>query len=208
MQLIESFLKGAGPACFLAIQGSCIRTALSIQKQRSVGDLSPLPFVILFTNCIVWSVYGLQVKDMTVLVPNAIGILSALFCSFIFDQNVDDKPVYLYIAAMAIVSLTFLVNTISVGKIGCVLAVLTCGSPLSTIKTVIKNKSTRSMPFPTSALFFLNALFWTLYGLQVSDSMIYGPNALGLGFASVQMSLFIMYGFTPNPSLSTKRELV
>ena len=76
MLLAEPIVKGlriAGPAFFLGMQGSSVRTALTIMAEKSVGPLSPFPFVSLLTNCVIWSYYGMLKQDMTVLIPNAIG---------------------------------------------------------------------------------------------------------------------------------------
>ena len=76
MLLAEPIVKGlriAGPAFFLGMQGSAVKTALTIMAEKSVGPLSPFPFVSLLTNCVIWSYYGMLKQDMTVLVPNAIG---------------------------------------------------------------------------------------------------------------------------------------
>lgn len=47
-----------------------MQTMYSIKASRSTGDLSPLPYISLFANCVVWSLYGLLNADMTVLLPN------------------------------------------------------------------------------------------------------------------------------------------
>ena len=41
--------------------------------------MSILPFLSLFTNCIVWTTYGLLANDMTVIAPNATGILTGMY---------------------------------------------------------------------------------------------------------------------------------
>ena len=76
MLLAEPIVKGlriAGPAFFLGMQGSAVKTAMTIMAEKSVGPLSPFPFVSLLTNCVIWGYYGMLKKDLTVMVPNAIG---------------------------------------------------------------------------------------------------------------------------------------
>ena len=41
------------------------------------------------------------------------------------------------------------------------------GAPLATLSTVIKDKSTASIPFGTSLACWLNALSWSAYGFLV-----------------------------------------
>ena len=72
-------------------------------------------------------------------------------------------------------------NADLLGTIGCALAVLLMGSPLATLSTVIREKSTASMPFGTSLMTWGNAISWSLYGLMiandpmVSDTMLLSP---------------------------------
>lgn len=46
---------------------------------------------------------------------------------------------------------------------------------------------------------WISSLCWTLYGyLKLNDPLVYVPNALGLLLASLQMLLFLIYGFSNN----------
>lgn len=198
-----SALRIAGPAFFLGMQGSSLNTARGILADKSVGVLSPLPFVSLFTNCIIWSYYGLLKGDPTVLVPNAIGVMSGLTCVAAYQRHSKTSPTGLYAVASAIVLLATMLATQGncnlIGSIGCGLAVVVMGSPLATLSTVIKSKSTAAMPFTTSFMGFCNSLSWSAYGLLVAkDVMIYGPNIVGLFLSSLQMLLFAMFGLPPD----------
>ena len=200
--MMNLILPSAGPCFFLAIQGSSIKTALEIQSGKaSTNVLSPIPFLSLFVNCVIWSLYGIRKKDMTVLVPNAIGVLSGLYCSSIFHNNSKEKPIHLYALCLITLFICLISSLSTVGYIGCAFAILTCGSPLATLRTVIKNKSTEAMPFLTSAMMFMNALSWWAYGFIVAkDPFIIVPNAVGLSLASIQMFFFILFGLPPNPN--------
>jgi len=200
---VVSGLRVAGPVCFLGMQGGSVLTARGILEDKSVGQLSPLPFVSLLTNCIIWSFYGLLRKDSTVLVPNAIGIVSGLGCVLAYQKHATSFPTTLYAGASLIVLvstlLAFVGNYNLIGSIGCGLAVVVMGSPLATLKTVIQSRSTAALPFPTSFMGFCNSLSWSAYGLLVAnDVMIYGPNLVGLFLSSIQMLLFAVFGLPPS----------
>jgi solute carrier family 50 (sugar transporter) len=200
---VVSGLRVAGPAFFLGMQGSSVLTARGILEDKSVGQLSPLPFVSLLTNCIIWSFYGLLRKDSTVLVPNAIGIVSGLGCVLAYQKHAPSFPTTLYAGASLIVLVSTLLASMGnynlIGSIGCGLAVIVMGSPLATLKTVIQSRSTAALPFPTSFMGFCNSLSWSAYGLLVAnDVMIYGPNLVGLFLSSIQMLLFAVFGLPPS----------
>jgi solute carrier family 50 protein (sugar transporter) len=199
-------LQFAGPMFFLSLQGSSVMTAKGIYKNRSSGDLSPLPFISLFTNSFIWSLYGFLKMDPTVLIPNGCGVFSSLYCILAFHKNAIIKPKKLYVGSIMIVLgalLLALFNKVRfIGILGCILSVLLSASPLAVLQTVIRDKSTKSLPFVTSFVIWLNSISWLLYGVLVAhDILIYGPNILGFVLASIQMTLFGMYGIE-KPALS------
>jgi solute carrier family 50 protein (sugar transporter) len=139
-------LQFAGPMFFLSLQGSSVMTAKEISKNRSSGDLSPLPFISLFTNSFIWSLYGFLKMDPTVLIPNGCGVFSSLYCILAFHKNAITKPKKLYVGSVIILVGALLLaisNKVRfIGILGCVLSVLLSASPLAVMQTVIKDKST------------------------------------------------------------------
>merc|ERR1719291_65782 len=70
-------------------------------------------------------------------------------------------------------------------------------SPLAAIGTVIKQKSTESMPFAISLAMFFNSLSWFLYAFFVIlDLFIWIPNLLGLVASIIQLLLFVIFPST------------
>jgi solute carrier family 50 (sugar transporter) len=166
-------LRIAGPAFFLSFQGSAIKTALQIVADKSVGPLSAFPFVSLLTNCVIWSYYGLLKSDMTVLVPNALGVLTGAGCVIGYHRFAKQKPISMYAVSAALIAfssmLAFQGNYQLLGSLGCVVAVILTGSPLVTLRTVIKDKSTAALPLFTSTAGWLNSCSWSLYGFLVAN---------------------------------------
>ena len=195
-------LQFAGPIFFLSLQFSSVLTAMEISKVKSCGLLSPLPFISLFTNSFVWSLYGFLKMDGTVFIPNTCGVLASLYCILAFHKHTESKPNKLYIVSLVISTIALFLtaagHTSLIGVLGCSLSVLLSGSPLAVMKTVIQEKSTTALPFTTSFVIWLNSISWLLYGSLVAhDILIYGPNIIGFILASVQMSLFAIYGIKP-----------
>ena len=187
---------------FTGMQFSSVKTAMEIVKAENVGKFSPLPFVSLLVNCIIWTFYGILTKDLTVLIPNANGILAGLFGVATFHKYARFVPHKLYFTGMAIVAWVFKLfrdkNSRGIGYMGCCLAIILSGSPLATLGTVVRDKSTAALPFLNSFTTWLNALLWALYGSLVSkDIMVYGPNSLGFILASLQMAMYAIYGLPP-----------
>lgn len=208
VQTLAPVLRTAGPVFFLSLQTSSLKTALGILSDKSTGKLSPIPFVSLLTNCILWTYYGYIRKDLTVLVPNAIGVATGAICAYSYQKYAKETPTRVYLVSAIITAISTYLALIGnwkvLGLIGCALAVSVSGSPLATFKTVLAEKSTAALPFATSCATWLNSASWLAYGTLIAhDIMIWGPNALGLFLATIQMSLFVLFGLPPkktNPS--------
>merc|ERR1712093_195521 len=80
------------------------------------------------------------------------------------------------------------------GWTGSITAVILLSSPLVTVKTVIKDKNSISMPFSTSLAMWINAFAWMIFGLLLeNDPFIYVPNLLGFLAGTIQLMLIWYY---------------
>lgn len=206
--LLVSLISIAPPIGFLGLQMSGFPTIQRILADGTTGALSPLPFVSLLANCTVWSLYGLLKSDLTVLLPNGIGLCTGAYYTYVFNKHTA-RPIGTVlggaatIIAVAVVAATVLPAEKAAGAMGwggSCLAVCLMASPLATMQTVLRERSTRALPFATSAATFANATLWTAYGLLVSrDPFVYVPNVLGMAAGAVQLALFARFGIYRGP---------
>jgi len=215
---VAQVLSVAGPLCFFGLQTAGLKAVKTIKENKSVGDLSPLPFVSLVTNCVVWSTYGFLTNDPTVIIPNLSGLGFGLYYTYTFHKYSTYSLAKFYTAAglvcLAVGGIIYyfpLEQAKSyVGYLGCSIAVLLMSSPLAAMGTVIRTKSTASMPFAQSIATFFNAISWSGYGLLVAkDEVLVMPNVLGLLAAILQLSLFARFGIhkaipMPKPPVAPK----
>ena len=113
-KLFVNALKVAGPAFFLGMQGTSVKTALTIIAEESVRSLSPLPFISLLTNCLIWTFYGILKTDNTVLIPNAIGVISGAFCVSTYHAYSSKNSNQLYFGATSIIAVGKLFSRIQI----------------------------------------------------------------------------------------------
>ncbi len=197
---IVTALSSAGPLINLSLQAASLGIALDINSKKTVGGLSPVPFITLLMNCVIWSQYGILKGNKTVYVPALTGIAAAIVCSTIYDRHSKDvKKTSLYRVAFAIMgastALFMQEQSYLIGIMGCIISVCLLAAPLAALSTVLRDKSTASMPFSTSAINTLNVVVWLTYGLLVADDvMIWGPNVLGVFVCGAQMFLFAKFG--------------
>jgi len=199
--ILSLILEIAGPIFFMSMQVSYLSTSYKIYTRKQVGGLSPVPFLSLMTNSAVWTLYGSLKNDETIFVPNVTGLIAGFICTIIYHQySTLGIPGHMYFISAAIILFSVICGLAGdqeiIGSFGVCLAVFLMGSPLSTLRTIINERSTASLPFLTSLTTFSNALSWSLYGLIIAhDPMVYIPNILGLLLAIFQLTLFVIFGF-------------
>lgn len=64
-------------------------------------------------------------------------------------------------------------------------------------KAVVAKKSVEGMPLSVSLMGAVCSFTWMVYGTQIQNPFIYLPNGLGFALGLVQLSLFVLYPFTP-----------
>ena len=69
----------------MLLQASLLSTAFEIARTHNERGLSPVPFLTLFANSAVWTIYA-STKDnmLPVLVPNFFGVLTGLMCLILY----------------------------------------------------------------------------------------------------------------------------
>eukprot|EP00980_Cylindrotheca_fusiformis_P017531 scaffold5498_cov86-Cylindrotheca_fusiformis.AAC.5 len=80
-----------------------------------------------------------------------------------------------------------------VGVLTNMILVFFYAAPLSSIKTVLRDRNTVSLHVPTMMLNTLNSSFWMVYGLGVGDYFIILPNGLGACLGAFQVVLCLIF---------------
>ena len=173
-------------------------------KDRTTGDVSPIPYTAMCVNGIVWMAYGLLQGEPTIWVPNITAFAFGSVYVWKFSQfaapsvNMNIQYGAIGVAAAATAGLCvgvpeqagFIIGHVAIGIVA-----IMFGGPLASIKTVIKDKSTKSLPFAFTVAAFVNCISWSAYGyLVLDDYIVYLPNLLGLASSIVQLGLFAKFG--------------
>src|SRR5690606_24221084 len=133
-------------------------TVQQIIRDKTTGQLPLLPFASLLTNCVIWSWYGFLLGDSTVMLPNLTGAICGAIYTAVYLRYATSSQLPLLATSAALISgVTLAALSLPaaqalpyIGYLGVVLAVILMASPLATVGTVLREKSTRSMPFATS----------------------------------------------------------
>ncbi len=62
-------------------------------------------------------------------------------------------------------------------------------APLSVLAEVVRTRNSSQLFVPLAAMATCNGLLWTVYGLAVNDTFVWGPNLVGAIFGVVQIVL-------------------
>ena len=131
-----------------------IQCALDILEAKDTKSFSSVPFASLLANSLIWTYYGALKNDMSLIIPNGIGIVSGVFCLLVFNTfskstNTITNTVLMGLCGLA-TALLLHKQAGLLGSLGCILAVVLLAAPLSTLGTVMREKSTNALPFPVS----------------------------------------------------------
>ncbi|KAL3664322.1 hypothetical protein V7S43_010647 [Phytophthora oleae] len=180
-------------------------------KQRSTGDMSVVPPVMLFTNCFTLSLYSYEIRDIVPLFVTSVlgvivgGILTSLF--FVWTVHKRETAtvialavllctlvaVYGSLAMTGIAQQSHSSVSTTLGFITIGTTILLYGSPMATVVRVLRTRTASSMPFTMGVVNVMNSLAWILYSSMIGNMFILAPNIGGIILGTTQMVLTYMY---------------
>lgn len=177
------------------------------QTNNAVDELNPIPLSMMAVSSLCWLMYGLSIQDPYVTLANVPGCIASIWYVVTILPLLKDgilqqsQGLIVLLSALTINLWTWLSLTKkSLGQISSTLGIyasllfiLLSGSPLSTIKTVLSTKSSKSILTPLTLAQVMNTALWSVYGLAIGDMFVYGPNGVGLVFGLVQLLLKILF---------------
>ncbi|PIN05381.1 Multitransmembrane protein [Handroanthus impetiginosus] len=204
-----SFILGIiGNVISILMFASPIKTFKHVVKKKSTENYKGLPYITTLLSTSLWTFYGLLKTDgLLVVTVNGAGAALHVIYVILFliyaPKNVKVKSMKLvgavniaFLGAVIIVTLLALRGDTRVTLVGLLCAALTIGmyaAPLSAMRTVIKMKSVKYMPFFLSFFQFLNGAAWTGYAVLIKDYYIGVPNGIGFILGSAQLILYMIY---------------
>lgn len=196
---LSLLLQLGGPLFFLSMQAAYVDEVNYVLGAQSTAGKSAVPFLCLLANSFTWACYAFaRGRLAAVLIPNLSGCVSALYCVCIFHMFAETTPVFGYAVTTAYMTAALSLAASRMldvlGGAAMVSSVLLMGAPLVSLGTVVRTRSTASMSLGTSLATFLNAVAWVLYGyVEANDMLIVIPNLVGLGLASLQLLVLLLY---------------
>jgi len=204
---IKMGLGGMAAQVFFVAPATVMQRIIS---EKSVGALPLLPYSAMFANGTIWVTYGALLGNMAIWAPNVPAVFAGAMYTGIYLRHCPAGADWLpykkehHAAAVAGILSVVLGATFGleaslgaqvVGLLGNAVCIIMFAGPLTAIRTVLRDKSTRSLPLGMCLATVLNCSLWTFYGAaMLHDPLIWFPNALGLMSGVVQLGLFLRFG--------------
>lgn len=190
-----------------------LKAVLQVRRDRDLGALNPVPYPAQTANAIAWIAYSYVIvptnKSGSALLfwVNELGVLFGLFFTLSCYGPAPTKSKDRILA----ISLFFAFVIPLIGAIGMLtemsnddlqlmwgftangILLMYYGAPLSTVVTVVKTKSSKTLNLPLCIMQTINGCLWLGYGLAVSDPFIYVPNAIGACTGGLLCFLLFIY---------------
>lgn len=180
------------------------------RRDKSVGRYPLLPFSMMAMCGMIFTSYGFVAGNASVVVPNLLGLLLGLYYSYVHScfcpQGAEWLPLTRFDhGAAAFATTVFCVGVsaffptdlslMALGVLGNVVAVLMYASPLLVLRTVVRDKNTKDLPFGFACIVTLNSSVWMYYGCaMLNDVMIYASFVVALGVSGLQFLMFVRFG--------------
>ncbi|KAJ8576937.1 hypothetical protein ON010_g2270 [Phytophthora cinnamomi] len=181
------------------------------RKNRSTGDMSVLPSVLIFTNSYAVLFYAYAIDDFIPLFATSVlGVVVGIFLGYCFylwavDQHEVMRVFVIFFfvclvitiyAVLAICGITGQSHSSTVTALGFIMIGCTScmyASPMATIVHVVRTKTATSMPFTMGVVNVLNSFCWGVYGGLIHNNFLLIPNIIGVTLSSTQMLVTYIY---------------
>ncbi|KAI3706060.1 hypothetical protein L1987_76313 [Smallanthus sonchifolius] len=180
-----------------------------IITNRSTEEFSGVPYPMTLLNCLLSAWYGLPFvseNNALVTVINGAGAVIEGVYVVVFVMYAPKKEKRKVVGLVGFVCVAFatvvLVSVFGLagdtrrcfcGFTAAVFSVIMYASPLSILRTVIRNKSVEFMPFFLSLFVFLCGTSWFIFGLLGNDPFLYVCNGFGSLLGALQLVLYSIY---------------
>ncbi|XP_046391125.1 sugar transporter SWEET1 isoform X2 [Ischnura elegans] len=184
-----------------------------IARQGNTENVSIVPFL---GGIVVGSLnlkYGSLLQDDPMILVSLVAILLNIVYVLGYYVYTDSKGEVRMQALKSFLFVAFLLSYAQMespvliefrfGVIVTVLQMFLLASPLFSLGTVIRTKSTATLPFPLILSGSVVTFLWLLYGIILENGFLLFQNIMGLSLLLAQLSLFAIY---PSKPTTIKKE--
>ncbi|RLN55354.1 hypothetical protein BBP00_00008530 [Phytophthora kernoviae] len=186
------------------------------RKNKTTGDMSVLPSVMIFGNSYGGLFYAIAIDNWLPLFATSIlGVVVGILLTVFFYHWAPNKPavIKIFIGTFVVCVIITTYNVLALAGVtgqsdssvsttlGFIMIAATClmyASPMTTITRVIKTKTPSSMPFTMGVVNVMNSFCWGVYGYLINNMFLLAPNIVGVTLSVIQMVVTYIYRSKPS----------
>jgi len=201
-----SLIDTVGKCAAIATIGTFFAPVLicrDIIKKKSTKNVDPTPFIGGMAMSILMIKNGILMNDPNIIPVNIFGfVLNFIYFLVFYFYTTDVSPLLSMLTKVTLFTgILWGYTTIEDEKLieyrfGIILTVLMLiliGSPLFSLKNIIKNKDASMLPFPMIASGAVVAFLWLIYGLLLDNIFIKVQNIVAVVLCCIQLGLIFKY---------------
>jgi len=178
-------------------------------QYKATQQLSGMPYVCQNASSFFWLTYAFMNHITSLLLINMFGAIMSAYYMYLYYQITKNKRGYLvrvllgqalFISSIFLLRYQINVNQMELdtalkwwGFAATCITIINFGSPLSTLRTVLKTKDSESIPLHLTLANLCGALTWTLYGILRFDRFIVLPNCIGSMLSILNVTVKYVY---------------
>lgn len=185
---------------------------------EEIIELNIFIFTIFFFNSINWMIFSLWYNDLWIFLGGICMPIGSILCVLLL-YNTLSKINKRYIEAIFIFAYIYIllyviiINYIPIDidikntivNYSLLFNIFYFITPLSSIITIIKNKSTKTLYLPFTIINTSSSVLWLVYGILLNNYFLIAIYSLGLLTALIEIILYLYYNITCSFNLICKR---
>ena len=193
----------------------CVPFYKLIKEKITYKETPGVLLICSVINCIFWVVYGVKLGLTQSFITNAIGaiITTVWICIFLIfwvKKHALKSVGFIVLTLVVFVGIFcvfyYVVPPTVTGYCAMVFNVLMYAAPGEKIYTVLKTKNHNLIPIYSTIAAFVNSACWLIYGIAYSDINVIVPNVLGLFFAILQVTLYLIIKYKYHKDAEVKKD--
>ena len=193
----------------------CVPFYKLIKEKITYKETPGVLLICSVINCIFWVVYGVKLGLTQSFITNAIGAIITtvwicIFLVFWVKKHALKSVGFIVLTLVVFVGIFcvfyYVVPPTVTGYCAMVFNVLMYAAPGEKIYTVIKTKNHNLIPIYSTIAAFVNSACWLIYGIAYSDINVIVPNVLGLFFAILQVTLYLIIKYKYHKDAEVKKD--
>ncbi|EEY68509.1 uncharacterized protein PITG_04981 [Phytophthora infestans T30-4] len=141
-------------------------------KKKSMVGINYYPLAMMYAQSAGWAIYSWADDSFfPVGAVNCLGVLLGAIFSGVYDDDIAKV----------------------LGYCADVLAIIMFGSPLLQLGEVVKTRNSEVIAAPMAISGAINGVFWSIYGIMVTDYYVIVPNVISGCLCFVQVFLIVVF---------------